>query len=169
MSMNKTRVTICGSEYVIAGEESETYIREIAREVERRIEELMGGSSCISLTMAAVLTAMNCCDEESKAVMSADNLRAQMKEYLADSARCRSEAEESRKEIERLQAELRKTQRELQQLQRDGGEQTKLDLQDVRKGVPPLADRPQPKEISAGEFMSLFDSLSKEQEPPHDS
>ena len=102
MAKNRIRVSVCGSDYMIVGDESEQYVRELAREVERRMEQMMDASSSVSITMAAVLTAMNCCDDESKAIMSADNLRAQMKEYLADSARCRSEAEESRKEIEKL-------------------------------------------------------------------
>lgn len=184
MSKNRTRVSICGSDYVITGDESPEYIRELAREVERRMEELMNASSSVSVTMAAVLTAMNCCDDESKAIMSADNLRAQMKEYLADSARCRSEAEESRRELEKLRAELNKTQRQLDELKKaaeaaraakqepaakaqDGANDSAEDGQlrmniSGAKVAPPQMNGTRPKEISAGEFMSLFDSLHKE-------
>ena len=139
------------------------------------------GTAALALCMAAVLTAMNCCDDESKAIMSADNLRAQMKEYLADSARCRSEAEESRKELERLRAELRKTQRQLDELreaakaareakenkesapeEKSGGNE-QLRLESVAPVTPPQMSGTRPKEISAGEFMSLFDALHREE------
>lgn len=181
MSKNRVRVSVCGNDYVITGDESEEYVRELAREVERRMEELMNASSCVSVTMAAVLTAMNCCDDESKAIMSADNLRAQMKEYLADSARCRSEAEESRRELERLRAELRKTQRQLDELREaataareakenkenasaeKSAEDEQLRLEATAPVTPPQMSGTRPKEISAGEFMSLFDALHKEE------
>lgn len=191
MSKNRVRVSICGSDYVIVGDESEEYVRELGREVERRMEELMDSSNCVSITMAAVLTAMNCCDDESKAIMSADNLRAQMKEYLTDSARCRSEAEESRKELERLRTELRKTQRQLDELREaadaaraaqeaaEAVQQEEAPAQSsaatdeeagqlhlnvpAKKVTPPQTSGTRPKEISAGEFMSLFDSLQKDE------
>lgn len=177
MAKNRVRVSVCGSDYMISGDESEEYVRELAREVERRMEELMNASSCVSVTMAAVLTAMNCCDDESKAIMSADNLRAQMKEYLADSARCRSEAEESRRELERLRAELKKTQRQLEELREkteaakeskkaapseatEGAEQLRMNVSAAV--TPPNRNTTRPKEISPGEFMSLFDALQRE-------
>lgn len=49
------------------------------------------------MTMAAVLSALSYCDTANKANISADNLRAQLKEYLSDASRYRSQYEESRR------------------------------------------------------------------------
>ena len=56
--------------------------------------------------MAAVLAALDYCDEAVKATESADNLRSQIKDYLEDSSQARMEAEEARREIEKLKKEV---------------------------------------------------------------
>ncbi len=106
MSKNRIKLNICGSEYVINSDDSESYVRSIGDEVEKAMEEMTGRNERISVTMAAVITALNYCDETHKANSSCDNLRSQIKDYLEDSSRARTEAEESKKEVERLKKEL---------------------------------------------------------------
>ena len=112
---NKVRLEICGSEYTVVSEEAEAYIREIGQQVDQDMRSLINSDGRVSTTMAAVLTALNNADLARKATATADNLRAQMKDYLDDNARARQDAENARREAERLR-------RELEELRRQSGQ-----------------------------------------------
>lgn len=106
MSRNRIKLNICGVEFALTADDSESYIRAIAEEVETAVQDIVDRNDRISVTIAALLTALNYCDERHKAVDSADHLRSQIKDYLEDSARARTEADEARRESERLKKEL---------------------------------------------------------------
>lgn len=101
--MNKIRLTICDTEYLLNAEESEEYMQALAEKVDASMRQMMENPR-VSLSMAAVLTALNAQDELEKALASADNLRAQMKDYLNDSAR--AEVDRLRQENAQLRARL---------------------------------------------------------------
>ncbi len=103
---NRIKLDICGTEYIITSDEPESYVLELGAELDRSMRALMNNDPRVSTTMAAVLTALTVLDEARKANASADNLRSQIKEYLSDNARARSEADEARREAERLRREL---------------------------------------------------------------
>ncbi len=105
MSANKVTLNIAGSDYVIASDENAAYLQELGAKVDKEMRELLENSR-ISTTMAAVLTALNNADLAQKASDAADNLRAQMKGYLDDNNRARTEADNARREVERLRREL---------------------------------------------------------------
>ena len=90
--MEKLKLMICGTEYILATDEDEGYMRAIASHVEKSMKAMMDNPR-ISLSMAAVLAALNGEDRAEKALKAADHLRAQMKEYLDDHARIRAEAD----------------------------------------------------------------------------
>ncbi len=103
---NRVRLNIRGSEYIVVSEENESYIREMGDTVDRRIEEILKSNPSMSVTAAAVLAALDFCDEGRKASDSADNLRLQIKDYLEDAAKARLQADEMVRENERLQREI---------------------------------------------------------------
>lgn len=109
--MNKIRLTVCGTAYTLVTEDSEEYMLDLAGRVERAMKELMANPR-ISLTMAATLTALDNADTAEKALKAADNLRAQMKEYLDDNAKARMEAERLRQENSLLRQKLALTGRQ---------------------------------------------------------
>lgn len=96
---NHVRLKVCNNDIVINSEDSEQYIQDVAAEVEMRINSLKAQNSAISVTMAAIFSAMEYCDEATKANDSADNLRIQIKEYLEDAESARAELTEARKQI----------------------------------------------------------------------
>ena len=106
MSKNKVKLNICGCEFAISSDDSESYVRSISDEVGKSMEETMESNERISLTMAAVITALRFCDESHKSTSGADNLRSQIKDYLEDSSRARTETEDAKHEIERLKQEI---------------------------------------------------------------
>ena len=95
---NKVRLIICGSSYVISTNESEDYMQNLAERLNLDMNELMSSSNSVSITTAAIMTALNYRDELEKASGSADNMRRQIKDYLEDAASAKMAAEELRRE-----------------------------------------------------------------------
>ena len=86
MPTSKVRLNICGSSYVISTSESEDYMQNLADRLNLDMNELMSSSNTVSITTAAVMTALSYRDELEKASGSADNMRRQIKNYLEDAA-----------------------------------------------------------------------------------
>lgn len=98
MPTSKVRLNICGSSYVVATTESESYMQNLADRLNLDMNELMASSNSVSITTAAVMTALNYRDELEKASGSADNMRRQIKDYLEDAASAKMAAEELRRQ-----------------------------------------------------------------------
>ena len=84
MATSKVRLNICGSSYVVNTSESEDYMQNLADRLNLDMNELMSSSNTVSITTAAVMTALSYRDELEKASGSADNMRRQIKNYLED-------------------------------------------------------------------------------------
>lgn len=97
-STSKVNLNICGANYVISTDESEDYMKNLGDRLNLDMEDLMSASHSISVTTAAVLTALNYRDELEKATGSANNMRRQIKDYLEDAASSKMSAEELRRE-----------------------------------------------------------------------
>lgn len=113
MEKNRVKLTICGSEYTILTDDSIEYTAALSDELDEKIRAVLNDNSGVSVTQAAVLTALEYCDMYKKAEKSADNLRGQIKDYLVDSERARTEVEFTRREVERLNREVQKLQAKL--------------------------------------------------------
>lgn len=104
--MEKIKLLIAGTEYSISTDDDLDYVAKLGEDLDKRIKEIMNANSRASVTQAAVLAALEYADEASKGAGSAENLRAQIQEYLEDAARARTDAEISKREAERLAKEL---------------------------------------------------------------
>ena len=94
ISMAKTRtiVRIAGKEYPITGNDSEDYVRRVARYVDRKISEL-GMATRLPAQDAAVLAAVTIADELAKTREELNRVRAQMDSERDELARLRAENE----------------------------------------------------------------------------
>ena len=106
MPANKVKLEICGSTYVIATMDTEEYVTSLAEKLDNDMTQMLAGTPTASIATAAVITALGYLDELKKSTIGADNLRAQIKDYLEDAAKAKLAAEESRREVERLRREL---------------------------------------------------------------
>ncbi len=104
--MNKVRVDIAGGLYTISTADSEEYVEAIAQKVDEDISSLISANPNLSVTRAAVFCALDYLDEYKKSAANADNMRNQIKDYLADAAKAKTAAEEARREVERLTREV---------------------------------------------------------------
>ena len=108
MATSKVRLNICGSSYVVNTSESEDYMKNLADRLNLDMNELMASSNSVSITTAAVMTALNYRDELEKASGSADNMRRQIKDYLEDAAR--RENASLKRRVDELERRLRRNQ-----------------------------------------------------------
>lgn len=135
MRKNKIVLTICGMEFSILSDDDIDYVKATGREVDEKIKALIDDNNRLSVAMAAIVAALDYCDELQKNNTSIDNLRAEIKQYLEESAEYRKDAEDARREVERLK-------REIQVLRQRIGEK------DTRKTAAQAAQLPTPPAIS---------------------
>ena len=113
MPTSKVRLNICGSSYVVSTTENESYMQNLAERLNLDMNELMASSKSVSITTAAVMTALNYRDELEKASGSADNMRRQIKDYLEDAASAKMAAEELRREVASQRKRIEELERRL--------------------------------------------------------
>ncbi len=101
--VNKVRIEIAGSRYVIATPEGEERVLSLGREIDAQVRQLMDGNDRVSLNDALVLCCLNYANAYKKSEESADNMRTQLTDYLEEA---RIELDETKRENERLKRRL---------------------------------------------------------------
>lgn len=104
---NKVKLVIHGVNYYINTDESVDYTEELGRRIDERMSSILKGGNFISSTQAAVLVALEMADELYKSEQAAEGYRNQLKEYLEDSAKAKSERDYYKREIDRIRAETK--------------------------------------------------------------
>ncbi len=87
--VNKVRVNIAGTPYSIATTDPEKYILSLAKKLDEDITKLLDDNANLSVTKAAVFCAMDYLDEYRKSTGSAENMRSQIQDYIADATRAK--------------------------------------------------------------------------------
>ena len=99
---NRVVVNICGDDYTLVAEESPSYMQKVGAYVGDKMDEVLN-STRVGRTDAAVLTAANIADELFKAQATAEQLRRQIKGYLDEANKAKSELSECKRELFKLQ------------------------------------------------------------------
>ena len=107
---NRVVVNICGDDYTLVAEESPSYMQRVGSYVDGKMRETMDAAK-VGRVNAAVLTAINIADELMKAQETAEQLRAQIKEYADEAGKAHSEVSELKREVFRLQQKLERQSR----------------------------------------------------------
>ena len=115
--VNKVRVTIAGAPYAIATTDTESYITSLAKKLDEDITKLLDDNGNLSLSKAAVFCAMDYLDEYRKSAGSAENMRSQIQNYIADAAKAKLAEDKVRAENEVLQRENAALREQLAKLQ----------------------------------------------------
>lgn len=115
--VNKVRVTIAGAPYAIATTDTEAYITSLAKKLDEDITKLLDDNGNLSLSKAAVFCAMDYLDEYKKSTGSAENMRSQIQDYIADAARAKLAEDKVRTENETLRRENDALREQLARLQ----------------------------------------------------
>ena len=115
--VNKVRVNIAGTPYAIATTDPEKYILSLAKKLDEDITKLLDDNANLSVTKAAVFCAMDYLDEYRKSAGSAENMRSQIQDYIADAAKAKLAEDKVRAENEVLQRENAALREQLARLQ----------------------------------------------------
>ena len=115
--VNKVRVTIAGAPYAIATTDTESYITSLAKKLDEDITKLLDDNGNLSLSKAAVFCAMDYLDEYRKSAGSAENMRSQIQDYIADAAKAKLAEDKVRAENEVLQRKNAALREQLAKLQ----------------------------------------------------
>jgi cell division protein ZapA len=95
-------MNICGEDYTLVADETSAYMEKVGSLVSQKMRELMD-SAHVGRTDAAVLTALNMADELFKTQEASENLRRQLKTYLEEATRAKSEVSELKRQLFKLQ------------------------------------------------------------------
>ncbi len=109
-SKNMT-VSVAGIDVTIQTDEDRGYVQHLAGLVDAKVVEYLKMGARVTVAQAAVLTALEFCDEFEKNNAAVENMRAQMRTYIDDSISAANEKD-------RLRAELERVKKQLEQLQR---------------------------------------------------
>ncbi len=102
---SKVKIRVAGTEYTVLTQESADYTKGLAKEVDDSIQE-MCSSGRISITAAAILTAVNLCDRIRKYGIEAEALGEQIETYLHTASRQLERYEELKRENEKLKKDI---------------------------------------------------------------
>lgn len=123
MEKTRIRVDIMGRGFNLVSGEKGNYLEMVAKEVDKRMRALKNENSRLAYDTAAVLTALNLCDE----LFSAENgketdekeddetnlIRSQLVEYSKELSRATGTIKKLEKEIELLRMENKKREEQL--------------------------------------------------------
>lgn len=99
---NIIRMKIGGIEYSITSDDDSAYIKGIASELERKLNEVKKKSPFLSTTMAAIVTALECMDEKKKTEAENESLRLDIKKLLEETACAKLDAELYKRKLDEL-------------------------------------------------------------------
>lgn len=106
MDKTKVKLRICDIDCTITSDDNEEYVRTIGDEIDRAISAVLKKNDRISLSMAAIITAMTYCDESAKAKAELAELKTLDKNRSNEYERLKQAAETAQTEAEQLRSEL---------------------------------------------------------------
>ena len=143
-SINSVRVSIAGRDYNLRTDDTPEYLMETASRLDAEIKRIIKDKPNFGVQNAAVISALMAFDESRKANEAIDNIRGQIKTYVADAAKARAAKDKLQDRIKALEATVdilekavRKLEKENAELKKNqspfAGEQLVLDSMDKDK------------------------------------
>ncbi len=105
---NKVKFEVLGSSYIISTQDDSNYIASLAAQIDEDVQEVLESSPNASTFAATIICTMGYLDDAKKAVVSLDNMREQIRDYLQESEKAKQATEQMRRELERLRAEVQR-------------------------------------------------------------
>ena len=102
----RVKVVLCGKEYILATEDSPSYVYQVAKNLERRISDITERDPRISPHSAVIMAAYSTMDEMTKATSAVEVIRSQVKEYVDEAGKARLERDAALREIDALKAKV---------------------------------------------------------------
>jgi len=107
MDSKNVIIYVAGQRFSIRTKDTEEYVISTGEQVDLRIKGIQNDNPRLNRDACAILAALDYCDDMRKLSSRVDVLREQVKDYLADSEKLRSENMGLKTEVARLKEELR--------------------------------------------------------------
>ena len=104
--MNKVKLTVAGTTYVVSTNEPEDKVLELAEKLDADMKRILDRTPAASVTAAAVICALTYLEKLDRSDKGADNMRMQIRQYLEEANSARAEAEKVKVELERLKIDI---------------------------------------------------------------
>ncbi|MBR5371787.1 MAG: cell division protein ZapA [Oscillospiraceae bacterium] len=102
----RVKVVLCGKEYILATEDSPSYVYQVAKTLEKRISDITEKDPRISPHSAVIMAAFSTMDELTKANNAVEVIRTQLKEYVDEAGQARLARDAALREIDTLKAKV---------------------------------------------------------------
>ena len=99
---HKINVVVAERSYILTTSDKAEYVEKVAEFVNDQMDQLAEVAHASTLD-AAIMTALNIADSYFKEQESSENLRKQIKQYLDEANRLKTELSEAKRELFRLQ------------------------------------------------------------------
>lgn len=106
MARNRVVLHICDMDFPVATDNPIDYVRLLGEEIDTKMREITSSSNRISVTQAAVLTALDFSDMYHRSGENVDEVRKQLADYLRDAEQAKMDLELMRRENENLKREI---------------------------------------------------------------
>ena len=139
MESKNVIIYVAGQRFSIRTKDTEEYVISTGEQVDLRIKGIQNDNPRLNRDACAILAALDYCDDMRKLSTRVDILRDQVKDYLADGEKLRSENAVLKTEVEKLKEELRalKEKKADDKLYKPKPQQNKVNNQNNQnKGIP---------------------------------
>lgn len=103
---NTYKIKIFNKDLSIVTDQTQEYTQWLADKLNEKLSEVTVGVANLTLTDASILVALDCLDKAVKSEESAQNIRAQIKEYADAAAKSKQAADEKDAKIEKLERRI---------------------------------------------------------------
>lgn len=115
---NVYKIKIFNKEYSIQTEETEEYTKGLAETLNKKLSDVVRGTSHMTPVDGAVLVALDCLDRSIKTDIDIDKIRGQIKDCVDDAAKSAEKLRAANEEISKLTAKIAKLEDELSEANR---------------------------------------------------
>ena len=104
------KITVGGQVYNLVADDETGEAKELAADLDKKVTRLMKENNGCTYTQAVVLAALDYAQTAKHALDSENKLRSEVRAYLEDSAKAKTERDKANRELERLKLKLKRSQ-----------------------------------------------------------
>lgn len=107
---NILKITVGGQIYNLVTNDKKGEAKELAADLDKKVTRLMKENAGCTYTQAVVLAALDYAQTAKQATDAEARLRSEVRAYLEDSAKAKTERDKANRELERLKLKLKRSQ-----------------------------------------------------------
>ena len=105
---NTLRITVGGQRYTLVTGDNVQQAKALASDLDKKVSRILKDSPACTYTQAVVLAALEYAQTAKQATESEEKLRSEVRAYLEDSAKAKTERDKANRELERLKRKLKR-------------------------------------------------------------